>query len=173
MKISGVLILIILHLHGSVFSQTKDSLVIRVSNVKTADKRYSLHNVQIFNISKTPVCILHSTYINLIYDPPQKLALFDKSAPAESFSLLYSAKDTLNDYENTNDNFGGEPILPNQKIEFRILIPRQKTNKKYLEIDYLFMPDFCYVNFRDELFKNASLWHKKYVKLRETIKLAF
>ncbi|MDP4260059.1 MAG: hypothetical protein Q8937_17670 [Bacteroidota bacterium] len=162
---SLILAIVLLHLCLSCIAQTKDSLLVRISRMKTKDTKLLLYQVYMLNVSETPICILHSAYISLFDNPPQRLAVFKKDTNTELFSLLYTARDTMNDYENTNDNYEGEPILPRQVIEFRILMPNQMAKKKYIQFDYMYLPDFCYKSFEEEMFKNLTLWHKKYAKL--------
>jgi hypothetical protein len=168
----SVAAIIILTAHSIAFSQARDSLIFEISKVETTEQQYWLYRVTVYNNNaEIPACLLHSTYINLGFQPAPKLALSTKDTPAELFSLLYTTRDTLNDYENTNSNFNGEPILPRQKIEFDLFIPKGSTKERYLKFDYLYVPDFCYEDFKKKIFKNASTWHEKYRKISNQITL--
>jgi hypothetical protein len=109
-------------------------------------------------------------FINLFYDPPQKLALFDKIGLTETYSLEYSMRDTLHVYEGPINNFNGEVILPGQQIKFRILIKNSNINKK-LKFEYFRVPDFCYSDFKKEIFKDATQWYKRYNRIERIIDL--
>jgi hypothetical protein len=174
MKVQIALTLLIIHFSCAVFSQSKDTLLLKVTKAKSEETRNSLYNVIAYNASTRPICILHSSFINLFDGDAQaqRLALFNKNESSELYSLIYVAKDTLIDYEGPNDNYNGEIILPHQYIEFSLLIPSGSDKKKYLQFDYLYLTDLCYNSFEKEIFKDATHWHRKYTKYKKMVELA-
>jgi hypothetical protein len=154
---------------GNGFSQTLDTILVTIS--RDEKPRTDLYTVTIKNISDTPVCILHSIFINLFYDPPQQLADYKKVNSTELYSLDYAARDTSIDYEGPIDNLNGEVILPLQEIKFRLLIPDSNKDKK-LQFEYVRIVHFCYPEFKNEIFKDATTWHRKYKKRTQIIELA-
>jgi hypothetical protein len=152
------------------YSQIGDSLMVTAMKEEKLQDNYSLYTVIMKNVSDTPICILHSIFINLFYEPPQKLAVADKTKSADIYSLEYSARDTLFDYEGSINNFNGEIILPLQEIKFKLLLLR--TNKeRELKFEYVQIENFCYPEFKNEIFKNATQWYKKYKRIQRIIEL--
>jgi hypothetical protein len=123
------------------FSQIRDTIAVIISKAQSTETINDLYNVRILNVKKDPVCIMHSAYINLFFDPPQRLAVFRTEKSFDIFSLHWAANDTLyDDYE--NDNYDAEVILPLQEINFRLFIPHS-TRDKRMVIEYIDLPDYC------------------------------
>jgi hypothetical protein len=150
--------------------QIKDSIGFSISKVPGFEKMNDLYEVRIINGREDPVCIMHSAYINLLFDPPQRLALLKRDKSIEIFSLHYVARDTLNNYENSNPSYNAEPILPYQEIKFRLFIPKSEHDKRIL-FEYMILPDFCYRDFKRAIFANTATWYEKYQKKEATFKL--
>lgn len=152
------------------FGQKKDVIVVIDKQSSNEHKGQTLHKVEIKNLSDTPLVILHSVFINLIDNFPQALAPQSEERSKEIYSLSYAAKDTSYDYEGPIVNFNGEAILPLQSIRFELLVPKSEREKK-LEFEYLYFPDFCYKDFRQSVFRNASQWYRKYKRVKVAIDL--
>jgi hypothetical protein len=161
MQVRSLLVLTLLLISSLTFGQVKDSIGFSCLKLESFDKNNELYEVLVKNSSRNPICVTHSAYINLFYDPPVRLALFKKEKTYDVFSLHYSAKDTANDYENSNPNFNAEIILPLQEIKFRVFVPLSGETKRIL-FDYIVLPDFCYMDFRQAIYTNATTWYKKY-----------
>lgn len=152
------------------FAQIADSLLVTVARgEKPRDNRY-IYTITIKNESHTPACILHSIFINLFNRPPQRLAVYDNTDSSELYSLEYAARDTLYDYEGSVNNFNGELILPLQEIKFQILLLKSDKAKK-MKFEYVRVENFCYPEFRNEIFKDATQWYKKYKRIQRLIEL--
>lgn len=152
------------------FSQTTDSLLVTVTKEKMENGLH-LYNVTMKNFSDTPVCILHSIFINLFYDPAQQLAVIHSTSSAEFYSLSYSAKDTTIDYEGPINNFNAEIILPLQEIKFRLLLSSTSNKVTSLEFEYARIANLCYPEFKQAIFRDATQWHKKYKRIQRAIAL--
>jgi len=150
------------------FSQVKDTLNAVIIRDTKKDSSYVIYKITLRNFTKSPVCVLHSIFINLFNSAPQQLALYNKND--QFYSLSYSANDTLYDYEGPIINFNGEIILPLQQIEFKISVPFSELSKK-LQFDYFFIPDFCYLSFKKDILKNATKWHRKYKRSKKWVEL--
>jgi hypothetical protein len=172
MKVKVALTILIIHVSCAAFSQSKDTLLLHVAKANSEEPGYLLYNVTAYNVSTSPICIMHSTYISLFTGTAQRLALFNKDWPSDLYNLTYVARDTLNDYEGTNDSYNGEIILPHQHIEFSLLVPLRSGKKKSLQFDYLYLPDLCYSSFVKEIFKDATKWHRNYRKFKKVVELA-
>jgi hypothetical protein len=170
MQFKIILFLTIFGFNNYAFSQIKDTVAFLISKEETKEINYSLYNVVIKNFTDSPICILHSAYNNLFYDPPQRLALIENDKFGNQYSLHYTARDTSNVYENTNSNYNGEVILPMQEIQFRLLIPLS-NKESYLQFEYIIVSDFCYKSFKDNIFMDATKWYLNYKKLYRKVKL--
>ena len=164
-----IIIILLTFLKYAGYSQTIDSIGIIITKKPDSIKGYSLYHFEIKNLYFSPVCIIHSAYINLFEDPPQVLALFKKDTN-DIFSLAYTARDTLNNYENTNPNRNGEVILPLQSIRFSLLIPDSK-NERQLEFELFNLKEYCYQDFRNRIFANATNWYQQYTPRNRLVKL--
>jgi len=172
MKAKIALTILIIHLGCGVFSQSKDTLLLHVVKANSEEPGYLLYNVTAINASTSPICIMHSTFISLFNTgAAQRLALFTNNDPSELYSLTYVARDTLIDYEGPNDNYNAEIILPHQYIEFSLLVPLRTSKKKSLQFDYLYLPDLCYTSFVQQIFNDATKWHRNYRKYRKVVEL--
>ena len=161
MQVRSLLVLTLLLISSLTFGQVKDSISFSFLKLESFDKQNELYEVLVKNGSRKPICVTHSAYINLLYDPPARLALFKKEKICDVFSLHYSARDSANEYENNNPNFNAEIILPLQEIKFRIFVPLSRETKRIL-FDYIVLPDFCYMDFKQAIYANATTWYKKY-----------
>ena len=151
--------------------QVFDSTGVKISRLPDTVKNNELYEVSIYNLRSVPICILHSAYINLVSLPPaQRLAAATEVNGRKMVSLHNSARDTLNDYENTNPNYNAEPILPMQFIRFLMLVPKSSKPKRLL-IEYYALPDFCYADFKKAIFDNAATWYEGYTKRQFEIDL--
>jgi hypothetical protein len=145
------------------YAQLKDTIFFGVIKLTSSEAKDELYEVTIRNGRVAPVCIMHSAYINLFLDPPQRLALLGSEKSKQLFSLHYAARDTLNNYEKSNPNYNGEIVLPLQEIKFRLLIPRSDANKSIL-FEYIILNDFCYNEFKAAIYRNAATWYSRYRK---------
>jgi hypothetical protein len=69
------------------FGQVKDSMGFSIKKVASFEVKNDLYEVRILNERETPICIMHSTYINLFWDPPQRLAIMKNDQLFEVFSV--------------------------------------------------------------------------------------
>jgi len=145
--------------------------MIKISPANAAGTTWKSFDVKIANLSKIPACILHSAYVNLYFDAIVKLSAFREDSVKEMYAMSYSARDTLNDYENSNENRNGEVVLPNQEISFVVQIPISGNKIQHLQFEYIFLPNFCYAEFEDEIFRHATKWYKQYQILKKEITL--
>jgi hypothetical protein len=155
--------------HKGVCQKTDSVFVVTLKSDET-QAGFSTYSITIKNTSQTPVCILHSPFINLVFDPPQGLHILNTSGSIEIYSLEYTMRDTIYDYEGPINNFNGEIILPLQEIKFQITIKNSDRTKK-LKFEYFPVKAFCYPEFKNEIFKNAAQWHKKYNRIEKFIEL--
>ena len=146
------------------FGQIKDSIGFSILKSISFEKTYDLYDVTIKNGKGSPICIMHSTTVNLFFDPPQRLAIMTNDRSIELFSLHFSSKDTLEDNEGHNPNYNAEVILPFQEIKFRLLIPHSEKDQR-ISFEYITLPDYCFRDFRNAIYINASTWYAKYIKL--------
>jgi hypothetical protein len=156
-------VLICIFLSNFALGQLKDSLGIILSKCKSDEKNNDLYEIVIKNVKVDPVAVLHSAYISLIYDPPQRLSILKNNDLYEDVSLHWSAKDTLNDYENSNPNYNAEVILPTQELKFRVYIPKSSRDKRLL-LEYINVPNFCFKEFKQAIFKNATTWYTQFAR---------
>lgn len=144
--------------------QVKDSIGFVITKAPAIENANDLYDVRMVNFRKDPICVMHSTRINLIYGTPQRLALQKSDKGVDVFSLHYVAEDTLIDYEMSNPNYNAEPILPHQEIRFQLLIPVSEHDKM-ITFEYLVLPEFCYESFEAAIFRNATTWYGGYKKM--------
>ena len=161
MQIRSLLVGMLLVISSVAFGQVKDSIGFSFRKLESPDKKNELYEIIIGNRRQIPICMMHSAYIFLLYDPPARLALFKKEKTYDVFSLHYSVKDAANDYENSNPNYNGEVILPLQEIKFRIFVPLSHEPKRIL-FDYIVLPDYCFKDFKQAIYANAATWYNKY-----------
>lgn len=151
-------------------TQRKEPVNIQITIDSSITANLDVYTITVYNISDTPICLMHSTFINLLEDIPEKLPLFQRRSNGDLFSLEYSMKDTLYDYEGDIVNFNAQTILPTQKIKFNLLLPKS-ISKRFLKIDYLLISDFCYLNLKRTIFKNPATWYLKYKRLTKELVL--
>lgn len=148
------------------FSQNTDSIILKISNIVNDNSLNVKFNLSVLNSSSEPICILHSSYIDVREYPFQKIELLKKADNRLLYSLLYSERDQKNDYELENDNFNGELVLPGQHAVIGIQIPVDTTAERVLYVDVLLVPDFCFKKFRKDVFAFPTQWYKKYRRKR-------
>lgn len=165
----SIILLIVSGIPG--FCQRKDYIIFQIKKDSTAESGFDRFSVRAYNPSDTPVCIMHSIFINLIEEPPQKLAVFRSNyTQGQLFSLEYTMRDTAIDYEGDIVNFNAEPILPLQDIKFSLLIPKSSVPRR-IKMEYLLVPDLCYKDFKKRIFENATNWYFPYKRIKKELVL--
>ena len=157
------LIVLLVFIANLAFGQIHDSIGFSIKKSTSFEKTNDLYEVIIKNGRENPISIMHSTRINLFFDPPQRLAIMRKAKNFELISLHFSSKDTIEDNEGRNKNYNAEVILPHQEIRFRLLIPHTEKDKRIL-FEYISLQDYCFREFKNAIFGNASTWYNKYMK---------
>jgi hypothetical protein len=139
----------------------KDSIYFAVSRIKSSNDT-TRYQINVFNYSKLPCCVLHSPAIFPGGVPlPTLVKLTDDSS--ENYSLHYTTRETRFTYEVPLDyESSGYVILPYQKMEFEVFIPNS-IKKQRLEVQYFRVPNFCYTEFSTEAVSRIG-WHRKYLK---------
>jgi len=168
LKIVFCLLLVFNCIRG--FGQVNDSLLVQTFRESESENGFSTYLISIQNLRRTPVCIMHSIFMHLIESPAQELAVFQNDGSTELYSLEYTMRDTLYDYGGPIQNFNGEIILPRQQIKFRLALLSSNLDKK-LKFEFFPVPEFCYPDFKNAIFKNATVWYQKYKRQQRIIEL--
>src|SRR6187399_1043844 len=137
--------------------QVKDTVGFFISKIPGVEKKNELYEVRIINGRVDPICIMHSVYIHLFLDMPQKLAVVGDEKGVEKYSLHFAAQDTLTQLDFENPTYDAEPILPHHEIRFKISIPAS-VRKKSLMFEYVILPEFCYERFKQAISISAETW---------------
>jgi hypothetical protein len=153
------------------YSQKSDSIYFKINKIDTAsiDDYYS---VLIFNGSTHPICILYSASLLPINLETPKLVPFKENSQTASFSFNYCAHDTLFDDlpNNENNNLNAYILLPLQKINFDISVPKLAKGKD-LKVEYILLDNLHYEEFQRKIFSNAVTWYKIYKKFDRHLSL--
>jgi hypothetical protein len=134
-----------------------------------AAQKFGIYQIVIKNRSDSILCILHSLTLTLTESQPQVLAMPDKNPDNDDFSLQYSADDTGRAYE--VEPYLGEVVLPGQSLVFKVqplFSDPQKPAR--LSFEYIYLNDFCYGRFLDEM-KKVGSWYKKYSRSEAVVKI--
>ena len=126
------------------------------------------YEIAVKNESDSIVCMLHSLFIDLTTGAPQGVALYQKTEYQNSYSLHYSFKDTLYDFDPIP--YKGEWLLPYQTLQFKIRIAPVEGKQKYLSFECFYLNDFCYRDLMKEM-RHVGLWYTKYNRVEKRIEL--
>ena len=169
-----VTLLVVFTINGFAQTMVKPGIdtigVTACNSFKTLGNGYVVYRVSIVNFSNKPVCILHTATIDLSpLLPPQFLAVSTSKGEAELFTLNYGAGDTV--YSHPPGAYKGAIILPLQKLEFELAMPRA-VKARELAVEYFHLADFSYNAFVENIFKNSGSWYQKYQRKRIGINVA-
>lgn len=146
--------------------QNQDSVLVNISKLESGNSSL-IYDMSIRNNSSEPICVLHAVFIDLNSLAPQAIVAYSENKTEQYFGLSYSAQDTSMILERTL--YDGEILMPKQRINFNLSIPRSgKTKSLYLE--FIGLPDFCYVKLKEEM-KRTATWYSKYITSKIVVKL--
>jgi hypothetical protein len=160
----------ILFLIGTkIFGQQAESLLVNILKSETKDSFY-ICDISVQNKSDSIVCILHSIFMNLTADTTQGIALYFKNKEKQEYSLHRAFEDTTYIAEAIPQK--GEVILPHHTLYFKIKILKTANDiLKYLTIQYFYLTDLCYEDFKREMKNKVGSWYYKYNRLKKSVKI--
>jgi hypothetical protein len=139
----------------------KDSIYFAVTRIKSSNDT-TLYRINVFNYSKLPCCVLHSSAIFPgQFSLPTLVKLSEDSS--ENYNLHYSTKEDAVDDLPLGNWSTGYVILPYQNMEFEVFIPNSNKRQR-LKAQYFKLPNYCYNEFSAELLSSKEVWHRKYLK---------
>jgi len=154
--------------HSTYGQKVSDSVLFSISKLESSNQIVDTLEILVANNRSIPICVLHSSFIKLLLEPPQSLAVWRVENGVSLFNLHYSLADSKIDYENENPNYDGEIILPLQQMRFRVLIPKAGQMTRIL-IEHIDIPDFCYTKFEYTIGHDQTNWYKQYKKYSDLL----
>lgn len=162
-RIQVMLTIVCMLSHSTYGQKVSDSVFFSILKLESSNKNLDTLEILVANNRSIPICVLHSSFIKLLLEPPQNLAVWRVENGVSLFNLHYSLEDSKNDYENENPNYDGEIILPLQEMRFRVLIPKVGQMTRIL-IEHIDVPNFCYTKFEYAIAHDQTNWYKQYKK---------
>lgn len=162
-----VLFLLVL-MNRDIIGQQSDPLLINISKSELNDGFYN-YDISVQNRSDSIACILHSILMDLTADTAQGLALYIKNKDKQEYSLHMTFDDTTYIAEAMPRK--GEFVLPHQSLHFKIKILKPINDiQKYLTVQYFYLTDLCYIDFKKVMKDKVGSWYFKYNRLKKSIK---